>query len=397
MPKSDRPKPKKPYPDFPLFPHATGRWAKKIRGKFHYFGKWEDPDGALQKYVEQRDDLQAGRTPRTQNGGLTVREACNQFLDSKRHLVDTCELSPRTWDDYHRVCLTVRDVLGRNRVVSDLRPPDFEKLRANVAKKSGPVTLGNVIQRVRVLFKYCYDAGLIEHPVKFGPTFKKPSRRTIRHARHARGPLMFEADELRRILDASNGQLHAMILLGINCGFGQTDCSTLPTSAVNLESGWITFPRPKTAIQRRIPAWPETIAALQGVIATERKSPKSSADANLIFLTKYGHPWSRMRPVKNPKPGKPEWSSIDSVGLQFDKLLRELGLKRPRISFYAMRHTLETVAGESRDQVAVDAIMGHVDASMAGIYRERISDDRLRDVVDYVRAWLWPKPVSGGE
>ena len=47
-----------------MFPHATGRWAKKIRGKLHYFGKWEYPDGALTKYLAEKDDLHAGRKPR---------------------------------------------------------------------------------------------------------------------------------------------------------------------------------------------------------------------------------------------------------------------------------------------------------------------------------------------
>ena len=87
-------KPKKPYPDFPLFPHATGRWVKKIKGRLVYFGPWDDPEGALAKYLDTRDDLQAGRPPRDKTDGLAVRELVNRFLTAKRHLVDTRELSP---------------------------------------------------------------------------------------------------------------------------------------------------------------------------------------------------------------------------------------------------------------------------------------------------------------
>jgi hypothetical protein len=54
-------KPSKPYPAFPLFLHATGRWAKKFRSKLHYFGPWSNPDGALTKYLDEKDALHAGQ------------------------------------------------------------------------------------------------------------------------------------------------------------------------------------------------------------------------------------------------------------------------------------------------------------------------------------------------
>src|SRR3954454_7465251 len=76
-------KPCKPYPDFPLFPHATGRWAKKIRGQMVYFGPWADPDAALTKYLADKDALHAGRRPREPSAGATVKELCNQSLNGK--------------------------------------------------------------------------------------------------------------------------------------------------------------------------------------------------------------------------------------------------------------------------------------------------------------------------
>jgi len=33
-------KPKKPYPEFPLYAHNLGYWSKKINKKILHFGRW---------------------------------------------------------------------------------------------------------------------------------------------------------------------------------------------------------------------------------------------------------------------------------------------------------------------------------------------------------------------
>jgi len=129
-------KPKKPYPGFPLFPHSTGRWAKKIRGKLFYFGKWDHPEEALERFNREWPYLSQGRTPppADEADGLTVRELCNRFLTSKSHLVQAGELSPHTFRDYHRICKRVIDAFGQDRMVLGLAPDDFERHRSTMAE-----------------------------------------------------------------------------------------------------------------------------------------------------------------------------------------------------------------------------------------------------------------------
>src|SRR6516162_9602669 len=100
-------KPPKPYPDYPLTAHPAGVWCKKIRGKIYYFGPWDDPDGALKKYLAEKDALHAGRKPRPDPEAVTVKDVANAFLNAKDALLDAGELSPHTRANYQRAADTL--------------------------------------------------------------------------------------------------------------------------------------------------------------------------------------------------------------------------------------------------------------------------------------------------
>jgi integrase len=372
-------RPEKPYPDFPLFPHAAGVWAKKIRGKLHYFGPWNDPQGALAKYLAEKDALHAGKKPRPEPGALTVKELANHFLNRKQALVDAGELSIRTWIEYRTVCALLVGEFGKGRLVADLGPDDFAALRGQMAQRWGPARLQVAIQSVRSIAKLALDDGLLDRPLLFGSGFARPSKTALRQHRAAQGPRLFSADEIRRLLDAAGQPLRCMILLGINCGYGNADCGRLPLSALDLDGadgGWATFPRAKTGVPRRCWLWPETVAALREALAL-RKRPKGAADAGLVFLTGQRNSWHKDA-YSGPLVEK------------FRKLLKRLGINgRHRLGFYTLRHTHRTVADEARDQPACDHIMGHEAPHMASVYRQTISDARLRAVSEYVRHWLY--------
>jgi hypothetical protein len=106
------------------------RWAKKIRGRVHYFGPWDDPEAALDKYLEQKDDLHAGRTPRADAESLKLKDIANQYLNYKKALTDVGELSPCTWRNAKEATDLLVERFGKTRLVTDLRQ---EAATGNVA------------------------------------------------------------------------------------------------------------------------------------------------------------------------------------------------------------------------------------------------------------------------
>jgi integrase len=288
--------------------------------------------------------------------------------------MDAGKLSPYTFQAYVAISAELKAAFGRERLLTDIRPIDFEALRTAWEKRWGDERLAAEINRARTVFNYGWKNGILEKPMQFGDGFARPAKMILRLNKAAKGSKMFEADELRRMIETATQPIKAMLLLAANAGLGNNDIAQLPMAAVDLEGAWITYPRPKTGINRRCPLWPETIKVIREWLA-ERPSPKAEADADLVFLTVRGQSWGKNitdRPITH----------------ECRKLLNKLKINGNR-NFYGIRHTFETIAGDSRDQVAVDAIMGHDDGSMANVYRERIGDDRLMAVAEHVRTWLF--------
>ena len=140
-----RQKPNKPYPTFPLTPHPNGQWCKKIRGTVHFFGVWDNHDTALELYHKQSADLHAGRQPTVSTDELTVKDLANHYLTHQAATMDAGDISVRHFEDCRRILGDFTKAVGKQRMVSDLRPEDFAAYRTRLAKRMGVHALTRTI------------------------------------------------------------------------------------------------------------------------------------------------------------------------------------------------------------------------------------------------------------
>ena len=391
-----RKEPGKPYKTFPLTPHKSGQFCKKIRGKIHYFGKIADPEAALRRYHEHARGLHAGEIDRVdRTGDLTIAELANQFLAAKERKRANGDIEAATFVEYHRDCELLVEHFGRDRTVPSVSRRDLAEFREFLGKGVNATTLNNRVGNARSIFKFAYDQELIDRPVRFGEDFKRPEKRLLRRARAQSGRMHFHADEVRRVLDIASPVLRAMVLLGINSGLGNTDIGNLPSSCVDLERGWLDYARVKTGVQRRCPLWPETVEAIRAaaVDMARHKRPRAPSAKGLLFVTRMGLPYTREE-YHASRNGKPHVVLHDAVADAKKRAMKKAGVNLKGLGFYGLRRSFETIGAETGNQVAVDHIMGHVPATsdMGAVYRQHVAESALRQVTDHVRTWLFGSP-----
>jgi integrase len=332
---------------------------------------------------------------------LTVKKLGNEFLVYQMERVSSGQIGARWFEDCRRIVRHFAKSVGVSRPVTSLAAADFQRYRRLLVTEGlrgsrglGVHALTRTITVVRGLFKWAVDTGLVERAPRWGRAFIKPSAADVRRSRAAgereNGKRMFTAAKVRSLIESAEPAIKAAILLGINGGFGNTDCAALSRAAVNLKGCVIDFERPKTGVRRIVPLWPETVAGLKVVLATESPLPTPGAETRVVFHSESGLPLVRQIVKRGKNDEIEKVTYIDRLGDWFDDLLVEKKLKRRRVGFYTLRHTFRTWADETNDQHAIHLVMGHAIPGMSGIYIEEIGMKRLRRVVNHVRRKLWP-------
>ena len=275
---SKREKPPKPFADFPLYPHGNGQWAKMIDGKRRYFGPWNDWQAAYKKYLREQEAAPE-----------TLENAIKRYIKSREPLQQSGELSQRHAKDIERTLDGIKALFGK-RLIAGLGSEEFGTWRAKLAETNNVVSSGNHVMRVRAFLNWPIREKIIDE-MPGGDNLKKPSRKLLRRARAEKGSRMFEPEEIRRLLICGGPIMRAMVLLGLNCGLGNTDLALLEKK--HIQNGWLIYPRHKTGVERKVPLWPETRKAIDAVI---RK------DDDAIFRTKYGNKWDSKSTAGSDSP-----------------------------------------------------------------------------------------------
>jgi integrase len=208
---------------------------------------------------------------------------------------------------------------------------------------------------MKALFHWARKNEIVENI----PNIDAVSRGKIIH----KEKFIFNSEQIAKLLSAADVKMKAMIWLGLNCGFGCTDCAELKWADLDLINGRVKLTRRKTGIARDLPLWPETIDALE-------KVPKAG---NLVFYTARGNPYIRTV-LKTDGNGNGRYTTLNTITTKFSRLIRRVGLDLPKgTGFYTLRRTAATIAARSGDPFAVQRLLGHADLQMATRYVQDVS------------------------
>lgn len=358
---------------FPLTLHPTGQYCKKINGKLYYFGKGNKK--ALEKYLSQASYLHGSKEkPQGKSDSkMSLKQLCDLYLEYQHLKVQAKALTAGHHIEQVKSLKKLMSFIGPSRKINEISTLDLQSYRRKLQKEySTPHRMNLHISIMKAMFHWASKNDVLSTI----PNIDAVSRGRIVHKQRQ----IFSSEDIRKLIEAADIQMKAIIWLGINCGFGCTDCVELKWSNIDFENGRVKLTRKKTGISRDLPLWPEIILALQEV-------PRKG---KLVFYTNRGNPFVRTISKANVN-GKIKYSTQNIITRKFSKLAKKAGLDVPGgTGFYTLRRTAATIAARSGDPFAAQRLLGHADLQMAARYVQDVSQ-QTDEVIDESRKYLISK------
>jgi integrase len=409
----------------PLSPHVNG-WCKSIKGKLVIIAGKVPHAVAMEKYHLKMAKIitasEAGtplvpqvvktvgkevvttpvQTAAKVVPSITVKQLQEKYMvhrlkECRRGKISSEGLAA-TEGETELLC----EFLGE-REISSLNSKDFTSYRNQIeaTRRTSPYSITRNVIQVKAMFKWAVDEDvmLIVALPRYGKEFRMATdtEKTKHQGKMKRmhGKSMFDADEIQKILQAATAVERAMVLLGLNCAFGNKDVAELRIKAIDFSKGVIEYPRHKTGVERKVFLWPETVAAVKEAIPL-RPVPKEEKYDGHVFLTPTGLPWVQSYLKPNGKVMR-----SNELTWPFKRLQERAGTYRDSSrGFYALRRTFATTAAQLGDKMTRDHVMGHRQPGMDPHYVLEVNDSLIQRLTDYVRsqfASALQQPGSGPE
>jgi hypothetical protein len=436
--------------------HPNGQWVKKYKGVQYRFGAWDNWRAALEDYTwrwpaissglgDPKEQPAAVEAALVEGGGADLHYVANAYLAIKKEQRDKGKIDPVHYGSMVREVRFLLDYKPpesastlRHRKPSSIKPVEWAKFNGHLEDHYGPDARKRMIALYRSVAKFGQENGYCGQ-WSFGDALNLPDKGELRAARREkekrRGPKLFPREQILPIINELSMPLDAMFYLGINAGFTSADCAELSLDALDLDKGTFDYDRVKTGVQRAGYLWPETVKAIrealkirpavdadrfaEAVKKWKAAKPKEGKEAvrrwearepkwdRLLFLTRFGQPWSRSYEYSQ-EDGASMACNCDAIGPEFKKSLKALDKRHPKklggyafaregISFGTARHTFFTAA-KLIDPEAAQFIQGHADQSMGSWYDhlDAAKWHMLKDVCDGIRCLIRPVQANDG-
>jgi integrase len=350
--------------------HPTGQYCKKIKGKIYYFGS--DRKEALQRYLDKATYLHGHQEDLQKPTGdnMTLKQLCDMYLNYQYSKLQANDLTASHHNEQIGSLNKLLAFLGQNIDINNISTLDLQDYKRRIQKSHVSVCRLNLhISIMKALFHWAGKNDVLANI----PNIDAVSRGKIVHQEK----FTFNPEQINKLLSAADVKMRAMIWLGLNCGFGCTDCAELMWTDLDLVNARVKLARKKTGISRDLPLWPETVKALE-------KIPRIG---KLVFYTSRGNPYMQTL-FKSDDNGSGKYTTLNTITTKFSRLIKKSGFNVPKgTGFYTLRRTAATIAARSGDPFAVQMLLGHADLQMATRYVQDVSEQTDR-VIENSRKYV---------